>query len=84
MNDKVKLWLLKALLRALRTFAQAFVAAVGTAAVLSEVDWLYCLSAAALAALLSLLMSISGIPEVEDGATLGALMKGEPEDGEQE
>lgn len=51
-------------IRALRTFCQTAVATIGTAAVLSEVDWLGCLSASALAAILSVLTSIAtGLPE---------------------
>ena len=56
-----------ALIRALRTFAQALAGSLGTAALLSDVAWLDCLSAATLAALLSLLMSIAtGLPEAEE------------------
>lgn len=53
------------LIRALRTFCQCAVATIGTAAVLSEVDWLMVLSASALSAVLSILTSIAtGLPEV--------------------
>lgn len=53
-----------ALIRALRTFCQAAIAYIGTAAVLSEVDWLQAGSAAVLAALLSILNSVAtGLPE---------------------
>ena len=53
-----------ALIRALRTFCQAAIAYIGTAAVLSEVDWLQAGSAAVLAAVLSLLNSVAtGLPE---------------------
>lgn len=52
-------------IRALRTFCQAFVASIGTAVVLSDVNWGYALSASALAALLSIATSvITGLPEV--------------------
>ena len=55
-----------ALIRALRTFCQAAVAVIGSAALLSEVKWLQCLSASALAAVLSILTSIAtGLPEAE-------------------
>lgn len=53
-------------IRALKTFAQTFVGAIGGAALLSEVNWLQCLSAATLAAIVSILMNIKGVPEVED------------------
>ena len=66
LKDK-KFWR-AALIRALRTFCQTFVASVPTAAVLlSQVNWPMVLSASALAAILSLATSIgTGLPEVGD------------------
>ena len=56
-----------ALIRAVRTFAQAALAYIGTAAVLSEVNWIEAGSAAVLAAVLSILNSIAtGLPEVDE------------------
>lgn len=56
-----------ACVRALRTFCQAAIAYIGTAAVLSEVNWLQAGSAAVLAALLSILNSVAtGLPEVDE------------------
>lgn len=53
--------------RAIRTFAQTAVATIGTAAILSEVDFPLVLSASLLAGILSMLMSIAtGLPEVEE------------------
>ena len=58
-----------ALLRAVRTFAQAALATIGTAVVLEEVNWWAVLSASALAAVLSLLTSVAtGLPEVDKDA----------------
>ncbi|MBQ3329728.1 MAG: hypothetical protein IJG87_00955 [Ruminococcus sp.] len=54
-------------MRALRTFAQTAAAAIGAAALFSEVSWIEVLSASALAAVLSLLMSVGGLPEVKEG-----------------
>lgn len=55
-----------ALIRAIRTWAQAAVGAIGGALVLKDVNWLAVLSAATLAAVLSLLTSVAtGLPEVE-------------------
>lgn len=55
-----------ALIRALRTFCQTAVATIGTAAVLSEINWLMVGSASCLAALLSVLNSVAtGLPEAE-------------------
>jgi len=75
MSDKVKLWLINAGIRALRTAAQAAIAAIGSAILFSEVNWAVVGSTVLLAAILSILMSISGIPEVEGGASLGQLVK---------
>ena len=55
-----------ALTRAARTFCQTAVATIGTAAVMSEVNWYAVASASVLAAILSVLTSIAtGLPEVE-------------------
>ena len=60
-----KEWFHAALIRAVKTLAQTAVATVGTAAVLGEVHWVAVGSASVLAALLSLLTSVAGLPEVE-------------------
>jgi hypothetical protein len=54
--------------RALKTFAQTFVALVGTSVVIQDVGWPYVLSGSALAAILSLATSLGGIPEVGGAA----------------
>lgn len=58
-------WWRAAGIRALRTVAQTAMASLGTAAVLSDVNWLAVASASALAGLLSLLTSLAGLPEAE-------------------
>ena len=58
-------WWKAAGIRAVKTVAQAAVAAIGTTAMLSEVDWLVVASTALLAGVLSLLTSIAGLTEVE-------------------
>lgn len=60
-----KNWIKAAGIRAVKTFAQAAVAMIGTAVVLGEVNWIAVFSAAALAAILSLLTSIAGLPELK-------------------
>lgn len=62
-------WIKAAAVRAIKTAAQAAVAIIGTSVALGEVDWIMCGSAAALAAVLSILTSVAGIPEVEGGAS---------------
>lgn len=61
-----KNWWKAAGIRAVRTFSQALIAGIGTGAALLEVNWSYALSVAAVAAILSLLTSLAGLPEVED------------------
>ena len=65
MSDKMKKWIKAAGVRALKTIAQTAVATIGTAAVLSTVDWRIVLSASMLAGILSLLTSVAGLPEVD-------------------
>ena len=52
-------------IRALRTVCQTAIATMGTAALITEVNWIQVLSASALAGVLSILTSIAtGLPEV--------------------
>ena len=61
-----KAWIKAAAVRAVKTVAQTAVATIGTAAVVSEVDWIMVASASVLAGVLSLLTSVAGLPEVHD------------------
>ncbi|MBO6004647.1 MAG: holin [Verrucomicrobia bacterium] len=57
---------IKALIRAVRTFAQTFVSMIGVGAAFNEVDWLRALSVSGVAFVLSILTSLAtGLPEVE-------------------
>ena len=57
-------WAQAAGMRALKTLAQTAVATIGTAVVLDDVNWIMVVSASVLAAILSLLSSVAGLPEV--------------------
>lgn len=63
----MKLWIKSALVRALKTAAQTAVGAIGSASIFSDVNFYMVISASLLAALVSLLTSLAGIPEVNDG-----------------
>lgn len=60
-----KYWIRCACVRAIKTVAQTAVATIGSAVVLSSVDWRMVASAAVLAGILSLLTSVAGLPEVD-------------------
>lgn len=59
-------WLKAAGIRAIKTMAQTAVATIGSAAALGAVDWVLVGSASALAAILSLLTSVAGLPELKE------------------
>ncbi len=61
-----KEWFKAAGIRAIRTFAEAMLAYIGTGAiVLGDVNWLAALSAGAFGAITALLLALTGLPEVE-------------------
>lgn len=65
-------WLKAATIRALKTAAQAAIGAIGTGAVgLFQADWANVLSIALMAAVISYLTSLAGLPEVDDGTNGG-------------
>ena len=66
MNLYTKEWFEAAGIRALRTFAQAAIATIGTSAALGAVDWRMVVSSSVLAAILSMLTSLAGLPEVDN------------------
>ncbi|WP_434310158.1 holin [Hominifimenecus sp. rT4P-3] len=65
-KGNMKQWVKAAGVRAIKTVAQAAIAMIGTAAVMSEVDWGMVVSAAALSGVLSLLTSVAGLPEIKE------------------
>lgn len=66
MKIDIKKFIIAALLRAVRTFAQAFVSMIGVGAAFNEVEWLKALSVSGVAFILSILTSIAtGLPEVD-------------------
>ena len=58
-------WGKAALIRAIRTFAEAALAYIGTGAfVLGDVNWLATLSAGAFGFITAILLALTGLPEV--------------------
>lgn len=58
-------WIKAASVRAIKTMAQTFIATIGSAAVIGDVNWTMVASASLLAGLISIATSVTGIPEVK-------------------
>lgn len=68
---RIRDWAKAAGVRAVKTAAQAALAAIPTSAVtIGTVNWPLVSGTAALAAIASVLTSIAGVPEVRDGASV--------------
>ena len=64
--DDIRFWKAAAI-RAVKTFAQAFLAVISTTTMISDVNWKLAFDSAAFSALFSMLTSIAaGLPEVPD------------------
>ena len=66
MKDKIIKWLKAAGIRAIKTVAETAVATIGTSMIITEVDWKLVVSASLLSGLLSLLISVKGLPEIKE------------------
>lgn len=65
-KEYLKKWLKASGVRALKTIAQTAIATVGTYAYMGEVNWIAVASASALAGILSILTSVTGLPELKE------------------
>lgn len=65
-RDNIRGWIDAAGIRAIKTFAQTMIATIGTTALIDQVNWPVVFSSAGLAALLSILTSVAGLPEVKN------------------
>ena len=73
-SSPARVWVRAALIRAVKTMAQAAIGVLGTGAIgLMQADWANVLSIALMGGVLSLLTSIAGIPEVDDGSSLASI-----------
>ena len=67
MKDKYKKWFKAALIRAVRTFAEAALAYITAGAVvLKDVNWICVLSAGAFGFIYAMLLALKGLPEVDE------------------
>lgn len=60
-----KKWFINSGIRAIKTFSQTAIALIPIGITVNEVDWKMILGTALLSSIVSLLTSMSGIPEVE-------------------
>ena len=78
-NLTSKAWWAAAGTRAIKTAAQAAIGAIGaSAAVIGQVNWEVVAGAAALAAVVSLLTSIEGLPEMSTETDAGTTVAAAP------
>ena len=69
MRTNWKTWARAALIRAIRTFAEAALAYIGTGAVvLGDVNWLATLSAGGFGFVTAILLALTGLPETDSSA----------------
>lgn len=66
MKEKILKWLKAAGIRAVKTVAQTMIAAIGTSAAFSSINWKIVIGSSLLAGFLSLLTSIAGLPELKE------------------
>lgn len=59
-------WAKKSGIRAIKTMAQSFIAIIGTATVMQDVNWILVGSATVLSGILSLATSVAGLPELKE------------------
>ena len=64
-NNTTK-WIKSALTRAVKTFAQTAISMLTVGQAFIDVNWINVLSVSGVAAIISLLTSVAGLPEVED------------------
>ena len=63
-------WLIAALTRAIRTFAQTFLGFLAVGMAISDINWAQALSVSAVAALFSIVTAVAGLPETKVDGTI--------------
>ena len=64
-KENFLIWLKCAGIRAIKTVAETAIATIGVSAMMSEVNWLAVGSTSLLSGIVSLLISIKGLPELQ-------------------
>lgn len=66
-----KSWAKAAGIRAIKTFAQSFISMVTVGQAFVDINWIHILSVSGVAAVISIVTSLAGLPEVEAGENNG-------------
>lgn len=69
MSDKTKKWIKAAAIRAVKTFSQTAISMLTVGQAFNDIGWANVLSVSGVAALISVLTSLAGLPEVENANT---------------
>ena len=68
--ETTRIWSKAATVRAIKTFAQAMAAQITVGSAFSELNWKMIFSSALVSAIYSILTSLAGLPEVQDGVSM--------------
>lgn len=79
LKDSNMLWLKAALIRGIKTMAQTIIGMITVGAAISEVNWGYIFSVAAVAGFVSIITSIAGLPEISADGTIEVINEDESE-----
>lgn len=66
MSEKGKRWVIAALIRAVKTFAQTAASLITVGAAMSDLSWAYIGSVSLVAGIYSIATSLAGLPEVNE------------------
>ena len=64
---KAKKWIKAAAVRSIKTFCQTAVSLITVGQLITQLDWLEIIEISATAAVVSILTSVAGLPEVKEG-----------------
>lgn len=74
-KERLVEWAARAAVRSAKTAAQSALGTIGASVAMGDVNWPLVGSAALLAAIVSVLTSLAGVPEVEGGASVAKIAK---------
>ena len=77
MKEGFKQWIIKAGIRAVKTFAQTLLGFMAVGLAISEIPWGYALSVSTVALIASLLTSLAGLPELKKSESDGEIIFGD-------